>query len=112
MRQKIYLLAVALATLLQSQAALAQDTQADAVTQLQFGRQVVTVPADASLTFYDPKGTGSISSTSTNNTHEYDDQITIEAPEEPEQDSIDWVLVACVVLVIVVLAIVIWRFML
>ena len=53
-----------------------------------------------------------IVTSSTNNTHEYDDQITVEAPEEPEEDGIDWVLVACVVLVIVVLAIVIWRFML
>lgn len=78
MRQKIYLLAVALATLLQPQAALAHDTQADAVTQLQFGRQVVTVPADANLTFYDPKGTGSISSTSTNNTH----SLTVFRPAE------------------------------
>ena len=53
-----------------------------------------------------------IVTSSTNNTHEYDDQITVEAPEEPEEDGIDWVLVACVVLVIVVLAIVVWRFML
>ncbi len=39
------------------------------VTQLQFGRQTVTVPANGELVFYDFKGTDDIASNSANNQH-------------------------------------------
>ena len=39
------------------------------VNQLQFGKQVITVASDEVITFYDFKGTGEISSSSSNNSH-------------------------------------------
>jgi len=47
------------------------------VTQLQFGRQTVTVPADGELVFYDFKGADMISSNSSNNQH----SLTVFKPE-------------------------------
>ena len=55
----------------------AQDDGARVVTQLQFGKQTVTVPADGELIFYDFKGTESINSVSTNNQH----SLTVFEPE-------------------------------
>lgn len=48
------------------------------VTQLQFGKQVVTVPTGQELTFYDPKGTEPITSNTSNNTQ----SLTVFKPEE------------------------------
>lgn len=46
---------------------MAQD-DANTVLQPQFGKQTVTVATGQEITFYDPKGTGSISANSSNNT--------------------------------------------
>ena len=56
---------------------MAQD-DANTVLQLQFGKQTVTVATGQEITFYDPKGTGSISATSSNNTQ----SLTVFKPAE------------------------------
>ena len=53
-----------------------------------------------------------IVTSTTGHTNQFTDDITVKAPVEPEEDDIDWVLIACIVLVIIVVAIVIWRFLL
>ncbi|MCM1476289.1 MAG: DUF4465 domain-containing protein [Bacteroides sp.] len=75
MKHRITLFSLLLLTLLRAVPASAQDD--GIVTQLQFGRQDITVPADGELVFYDFKGTGSISSTSANNQH----SLTVFKPE-------------------------------
>ncbi len=56
---------------------MAQD-DANTVLQPQFGKQTVTVATGQEITFYDPKGTGSISATSSNNTQ----SLTVFKPAE------------------------------
>lgn len=56
---------------------MAQDDQ-NTVLQPQFGKQTVTVATGQEITFYDPKGTGSISATSSNNTQ----SLTVFKPAE------------------------------
>ena len=58
-------LSVMLTFLLSASAWASQD--GDVVLQEQWGRQVITVAADQEITFYDWKGTGSIASSSSNN---------------------------------------------
>ena len=58
-------LSVMLTFLLSASAWASQD--GDVVLQEQWGRQVITVAADQEITFYDWKGTGSIASSSLNN---------------------------------------------
>ena len=48
------------------------------VNQLQFGKQTITVASDEVITFYDFKGTGDISSSSSNNSH----SLTVFTPAE------------------------------
>lgn len=57
-----------LAVLLSLPMSLLAAVDGNIVTQPQLGKQVVTVPTTGELVFYDPKGTGSMASTSTNNT--------------------------------------------
>ncbi len=47
---------------------LRAEEDSNTVLQPQFGKQTVTVATGQEITFYDPKGTGSISASSTNNT--------------------------------------------
>ena len=56
---------------------MAQD-DANIVLQPQFGKQTVTVANGQEITFYDPKGTGSISASSSNNTQ----SLTVFKPAE------------------------------
>lgn len=56
---------------------MAQD-DANTVLQPQFGKQTVTVATGQEIIFYDPKGTGSISATSSNNTQ----SLTVFKPAE------------------------------
>ncbi|MDE6354649.1 MAG: hypothetical protein K2L56_06315, partial [Prevotella sp.] len=66
-KQKFKIMMLSVAALFASVSVTAQDTGGP-VLQPQFGKQTVTVPADGELTFYDPKGTDRMSSSSTNNT--------------------------------------------
>lgn len=56
---------------------MAQD-DANTVLQPQFGKQTVTVATGQEITFYDPKGTGSITGSSSNNTQ----SLTVFKPAE------------------------------
>ncbi len=69
MKQKLTLFSLLLLTMCHVLPLWAQDDGAQTVTQLQFGRQTVTVPADGELVFYDFKGLDAINSMSANNQH-------------------------------------------
>ncbi|NPD91666.1 DUF4465 domain-containing protein [Xylanibacter muris] len=74
----IYQLSAIIVMLLCVSPSARAQQEGNVVTQLQFGKQVITVPTGQELTFYDPKGTGPISSSSSNNTH----SLTVFKPEE------------------------------
>lgn len=75
--KNVYFFSLLMLLLCHSVPIWAQDDGARVVTQLQFGKQTVTVPADGELIFYDFKGTESINSVSTNNQH----SLTVFEPE-------------------------------
>lgn len=75
MKHRLTLFSLLLLTLLHVAPLRAQDD--GIVTQLQFGRQDITVPASGELVFYDFKGTDAIISQSSNNQH----SLTVFKPE-------------------------------
>lgn len=69
MKQKIKIMMLSVAAMFASVSVTAQAQDIGGpILQPQFGKQTVTVPADGELTFYDPKGTDRMSSSSSNNT--------------------------------------------
>ena len=67
MKQRFYQALLLLIALLALPKTAWASQDGDVVLQEQWGRQVITVAANQEITFYDWKGTGSISSTSSNN---------------------------------------------